>query len=90
MESVSATCLRVNQIRRNFLRKKFVGVAPRFENIDYPKKNQSVLEFFRKNAPLYGDAPCLNDSDVITYMNDPKVRKAINIPFNLPKWDICR
>lgn len=37
-----------------------------------------------------GDAPCLNDSDVISYMNDAKVRKAINVPFNLPKWDICR
>ncbi|VDO51358.1 unnamed protein product [Haemonchus placei] len=34
-------------------------------------------------------APCLNDTDVITYMNDAKVRKALNIPFNLPKWDIC-
>jgi len=36
------------------------------------------------------DAPCLNDSDVITYMNSAEVRRALHIPTNLTsKWDIC-
>ncbi len=41
-------------------------------------------------AVVNSDAPCLNDSNVITYMNDAKVRSALNIPFNLGRWDICR
>nr|CDJ88065.1 Peptidase S10 domain containing protein [Haemonchus contortus] len=49
----------------------------------------SKMLSFEAHEPLYEDAPCLNDTDVITYMNDAKVRKALNIPFNLPKWDIC-
>ncbi|XGW09552.1 hypothetical protein V3C99_011661, partial [Haemonchus contortus] len=53
------------------------------------KKAGDLMSFLRAHEPLYGDAPCLNDTDVITYMNDAKVRKALNIPSNLPKWDIC-
>lgn len=33
--------------------------------------------------------PCLNDSDVVTYMNSQAVRDAIHIPSHLPKWEIC-
>jgi len=36
------------------------------------------------------DAPCLNDSDVIIYMNNAEVRRALHIPANITtKWDIC-
>ncbi|VDL73341.1 unnamed protein product [Nippostrongylus brasiliensis] len=68
------------------------GVAAGYERVEKSKKKgdkSDLLSFLRANEPLYGDAPCLNDSDVITYMNDARVRKALNIPFNLPKWDIC-
>ncbi|CAJ0959782.1 unnamed protein product, partial [Mesorhabditis belari] len=68
------------------------GVAPGLEKAlleRNEKKNMSVTDFIRSQNFLYGDAPCLNDSDVISYMNDPKVRRALNVPFNLPKWDIC-
>ncbi|CAJ0565680.1 unnamed protein product, partial [Mesorhabditis spiculigera] len=60
-----------------------------FEGLKKAKKNLTVTDFLRGKKFLYGDAPCLNDSDVISYMNDAKVRRAINVPFNLPKWDIC-
>lgn len=36
------------------------------------------------------DVPCLNDTDMKTYMNNPEVRKALHIPENLGSWDICR
>ncbi|PIO65565.1 serine carboxypeptidase [Teladorsagia circumcincta] len=52
-------------------------------------KSSDLMSFLRANEPLYGDAPCLNDTDVIVYMNDAKVRQALNIPDKLPKWDIC-
>ena len=36
-----------------------------------------------------GDAPCLNDSDVTTYMNSEDVRAALHIPSTLGRWEIC-
>ncbi|KJH47892.1 serine carboxypeptidase [Dictyocaulus viviparus] len=65
------------------------GIAPGYRLHEMMEKNESIMDFVRANEPLYGDAPCLNDSDVITYLNDHKVREALNIPSNLPKWDIC-
>ncbi|XGW09546.1 hypothetical protein V3C99_011658 [Haemonchus contortus] len=35
------------------------------------------------------DYPCENNTNVLTYMNDAEVRKALNIPCSLPEWDIC-
>ncbi|TMS32976.1 hypothetical protein L596_000761 [Steinernema carpocapsae] len=39
--------------------------------------------------PLMGGAPCLDDSHVAAYLNNPKVRHALHVPFNLPHWEIC-
>jgi cathepsin A (carboxypeptidase C) len=54
---------------------------------------QSTLKHkdpFKKRFPSYGaSVPCLNDTDLLTYMNDKAVRAALHIPENLPKWDIC-
>uniref|UniRef100_A0AC34FVJ7 Carboxypeptidase n=1 Tax=Panagrolaimus sp. ES5 TaxID=591445 RepID=A0AC34FVJ7_9BILA len=33
--------------------------------------------------------PCFNLTDITTYMNLPYLRKALHIPENLPKWEIC-
>ncbi|KAL3088562.1 hypothetical protein niasHT_023180 [Heterodera trifolii] len=33
--------------------------------------------------------PCLNDTDLTTYLNLPEVRKALNIPDSVGHWDIC-
>nr|CDJ90781.1 Peptidase S10 domain containing protein [Haemonchus contortus] len=32
---------------------------------------------------------CENNTNIVKYVNDAEVRKALNIPSNLPKWDIC-
>lgn len=74
---------------------KMTGVAPGMERKVVEKtalnSTTSLLDWVRnQKGLLMGDAPCLNDSDVITYMNSKETRKAINVPFNLPKWDICR
>ncbi|KAK6019217.1 serine carboxypeptidase, partial [Ostertagia ostertagi] len=66
------------------------GVAAGYKSVEMAKtKSGDLMSFLRANEPLYGDAPCLNDTDVIVYMNDAKVRQALNIPDKLPKWDIC-
>ncbi|VDO05341.1 unnamed protein product [Haemonchus placei] len=43
----------------------------------------------RAHESQYNGYPCENNTNVITYMNDVEVRKVLNIPCNLPKWDIC-
>lgn len=72
------------------------GVAPAMANFDELLKNQtktSLYQFLKNKSqsqkPLKADVPCLNDTEMLSYMNNPKVRKAIHIPFNLGKWDIC-
>nr|AIC75882.1 serine carboxypeptidases [Radopholus similis] len=42
-------------------------------------------------ASLYGtpSVPCMNDTDMTTYMNSADVRKALHIPANVGHWDIC-
>jgi len=73
----------VNSIKMTSYR---AGIIPdvllrRFNKPDHP---------FKKHFARYGaSVPCLNDTDVVSYMNSPEVRKALNIPDNLPRWDIC-
>jgi len=46
--------------------------------------------FLKADQPiLYGDAPCLNDYDVIIYMHREEVKKALHIPTDAIRWDIC-
>ncbi|XP_006881646.1 PREDICTED: lysosomal protective protein isoform X2 [Elephantulus edwardii] len=35
------------------------------------------------------DPPCTNTTAVSNYLNDPYVRKALHVPQQLPKWDMC-
>ncbi|EFO96217.1 hypothetical protein CRE_14716 [Caenorhabditis remanei] len=56
------------------------GVAPAMSRFDEQLKNQtkSKLYQFLKNKsqkPLTADVPCLNDTEMLSYMNDPKVRE---------------
>ncbi|VBB27528.1 unnamed protein product [Acanthocheilonema viteae] len=53
------------------------------------KPSGSVLTSLRQIAPLTGNVPCLNDSALIQYMNNAKVRRALHIPENLSAWDVC-
>ncbi|KAI6197439.1 Serine carboxypeptidase ctsa-1.1 [Aphelenchoides besseyi] len=78
----------VNSIRMETLA---YGITPRF----FMEKRQNVtqrLERLQKSHPQirYGaSVPCLNDTDVTSYMNNKAVREALHIPDNLPTWDIC-
>lgn len=73
-------------INSNRLTSYRAGLIPnvllqRFNKPDHP---------FKKQFARYGaSVPCLNDTDVLAYMNSADVRKALNIPDNLPRWDIC-
>ncbi|VDP14290.1 unnamed protein product [Onchocerca flexuosa] len=53
------------------------------------KSFESVLDFPKHNNSLTSDAPCMNDSAMIQYMNNPDVRRALHIPQDLPEWDVC-
>nr|XP_058893762.1 lysosomal protective protein isoform X11 [Kogia breviceps] len=35
------------------------------------------------------DPPCTNTTAASTYLNNPLVRKALHIPNQLPRWDVC-
>lgn len=62
------------------------GIVPAL----FLKSSTKHKDPFKKHFPSYGaSVPCLNDTDLLTYMNSPEVRTALHIPDNLPKWDIC-
>lgn len=46
-----------------------------------------VFKMDRENLRL--TPPCMNDHEVVKYLNTPAVRAAIHIPDNLPDWDTC-
>ncbi|KAG8565529.1 hypothetical protein GDO81_012894 [Engystomops pustulosus] len=41
------------------------------------------------NKPISMGVPCVSDTDITTYLNNPKVRSALHIPDELPRWEIC-
>lgn len=53
------------------------------------KSLKSVLTYLKPINSFSADAPCMNDSAMIRYMNNAEVRRALHIPENLPKWDVC-
>lgn len=36
------------------------------------------------------DPPCTNTTAASTYLNNPYVRRALHIPEQLPRWDMCK
>ncbi|XP_025870491.1 lysosomal protective protein [Vulpes vulpes] len=43
----------------------------------------------RSGDRLRMDPPCTNTTAASTYLNNPYVRKALHIPEQLPRWDMC-
>ncbi|XP_030067878.1 lysosomal protective protein [Microcaecilia unicolor] len=39
--------------------------------------------------PNYKGVPCLNSTATTTFLNNPRVRKALHIPEDLPQWEVC-
>lgn len=44
----------------------------------------------RSGDRLRMDPPCTNTTATSTYLNNPYVRKALHIPEQLPRWDMCK
>jgi cathepsin A (carboxypeptidase C) len=73
----------VNSVKMQILK---AGITPRFLSSNFTKNIRKP----RFPGGLMGvDVPCLNDTDMKTYMNNPDVRKALHSPENLGSWDIC-
>nr|XP_004663956.2 lysosomal protective protein isoform X1 [Jaculus jaculus] len=43
----------------------------------------------RSGGKVHMDPPCTNTTAASTYLNNPYVRKALHIPEQLPRWDMC-
>ncbi|XP_066442311.1 lysosomal protective protein-like [Eleutherodactylus coqui] len=43
----------------------------------------------RLNKPISMSPPCVDGTDLTTYLNNPDVRSALHIPHELPQWEIC-
>ncbi|PAV87210.1 hypothetical protein WR25_18873 isoform A [Diploscapter pachys] len=70
------------------------GVAPYMGLLHSAQQNltqaERMMKFLKQNAPLYGDAPCMNDTALMKYMNSKEVRKSINIPDEVTqRWEVC-
>jgi cathepsin A (carboxypeptidase C) len=83
----------INSIRMESLKR---GLVPQFIQERFSSKYNGSLKSEQHKRrvdrwmPRYGaSVPCMNDTDLLTYMNSPEVRKALHIPDNLPPWDIC-
>ena len=44
----------------------------------------------RSGEKVHLDPPCTNTTAASNYLNDPHVRKALHIPEQLPRWDLCK
>ncbi|XP_073540002.1 lysosomal protective protein-like isoform X1 [Phyllobates terribilis] len=51
--------------------------------------SQKLRDISRLNKPISLGLPCMNDTDLSTYMNNPEVRSALHIPNELPRWETC-
>ncbi|KAM3921556.1 lysosomal protective protein-like [Leptodactylus fuscus] len=51
--------------------------------------SKKLKEMSRLNKTISLGMPCVNDTDVTTYLNTPEVRSALHIPNGLPPWQMC-
>lgn len=63
------------------------GVGQGGEDPDLGPCPQALL---RSGDRLRMDPPCTNTTAASTYLNNPYVRKALHIPEQLPRWDMCK
>ncbi|KAI6232893.1 Carboxypeptidase [Aphelenchoides fujianensis] len=78
----------INSVRMDTMAR---GIVPRFF-MDRRANVTRRLRRLQQSSPQIrfgASVPCLNDSDVTSYMNNKEVRAALHIPDNLPTWDIC-
>ncbi|KAK8740869.1 hypothetical protein OTU49_002739, partial [Cherax quadricarinatus] len=49
-----------------------------------------MLKAKKRISTLTLDPPCTNGTDLLMYLNNPIVRKALHIPENVQKFELCR
>uniref|UniRef100_A0AAA9TKK5 Carboxypeptidase n=1 Tax=Bos taurus TaxID=9913 RepID=A0AAA9TKK5_BOVIN len=54
-----------------------------------PLKRVWHQTLLRSGEKVHLDPPCTNTTAASNYLNDPHVRKALHIPEQLPRWDLC-
>uniref|UniRef100_A0A8C3WGF3 Carboxypeptidase n=1 Tax=Catagonus wagneri TaxID=51154 RepID=A0A8C3WGF3_9CETA len=66
-------------------------VVPDLGNIftRLPLKRVWHQTLLRSGGRVNLDPPCTNTTAASTYLNNPYVRKALHIPEQLPRWDMC-
>lgn len=51
--------------------------------------SEKLRSMSRLNKPIMLGFPCMNYTDITTYLNNPEVRTALHIPHQLPPWEMC-
>ncbi|XP_075133495.1 lysosomal protective protein-like [Leptodactylus fuscus] len=51
--------------------------------------SKKLKEMSPLNKTISLGMPCVNDTDVTTYLNTPEVQSALHIPNGLPPWEMC-
>jgi len=61
-------------------------------NSRYSVDKRNLLRLFPKSQKSFqvkDDPPCVDSTNLKTYLNQPEVRKALHIPSSVQSWDIC-
>lgn len=64
------------------------GWARAAKTLTFGLVSQALL--LRSGDRVRMDPPCTNTTAASTYLNNPYVRKALHIPEQLPRWDMCK
>lgn len=62
------------------------------KNSRYLADKRNLLRLFPKSHKFYNledDPPCIDSSNLKSYLSQASVRKALHIPDNVQDWDIC-
>ncbi|XP_053545045.1 lysosomal protective protein [Bombina bombina] len=51
--------------------------------------NRKLLSLSSMQKPIRMDPPCVNSTASRMYLNNPYVRKALNIPSEVQQWEVC-
>ncbi|XGW09538.1 hypothetical protein V3C99_011654 [Haemonchus contortus] len=76
-------------VNSNRMTRMLQGAATRYKPFELSEKKTDDLMSFVRAEESKNHFLCENNTNMVTYMNDAEVRKALNIPSNLPKWEIC-
>ncbi|XP_075702673.1 lysosomal protective protein-like [Rhinoderma darwinii] len=51
--------------------------------------SEKLRDMSRLNKTISMGVPCVNNTDLTIYLNNPEVRSALHILHELPRWEIC-